>query len=58
MLQVGDDGTKDSNCSYFAPIITKAITAGMVFEYDCYITIGSLQHIRSTFRQIADSLKQ
>lgn len=42
-------------CSYFAPIITKAITPGLVFEYDTFITVGTLEHIRSTFAQLAQS---
>ena len=44
----GPGGPGGSGCSYFAPIRTMAITPGMVFEYDVYLTIGTLAEIRDT----------
>ena len=39
-------------CSYFAPLSNFAIKPGMVFEYDCYLTIGKLDEIRTRFESI------
>ena len=36
----------------FAPLRTFAITKGLVFEYDVYLKIGTVDEIRSRFAQI------
>lgn len=46
-------GGGGSDCSYFAPLITFAITPGTTFEYDVYLTIGKSDAIRGTFGRIA-----
>lgn len=42
-------GPTSGACSYFAPIRTFAVTKGMVFEYDVYLYIGTVDQIRETF---------
>lgn len=44
--------SKEGACAYFAPITRFAITPGFVFEYDLFITLGKVNEIRETFRQI------
>lgn len=44
--RVAKPGQKGA-CSYFAPLARFAIKPGMVFEYDCYLTIGSVEEIQS-----------
>lgn len=44
-------GERDA-CSYFAPLAIFAITPGLVYEYDCYITLGSLAEIRKRFQKL------
>ncbi|MDB6030104.1 MAG: hypothetical protein JWM16_442 [Verrucomicrobiales bacterium] len=39
-------------CSYFAPIVYFAITPGFKFEYDLFMTLGTADEIRESFRQI------
>lgn len=41
-------------CSYFAPIVTFAISQKRNFQYDIYLTIGKIGQIRSRFKAIAD----
>jgi hypothetical protein len=45
-------GGGNSDCSYFAPVKTFAITPGLVFEYDVYLTIGRPDQIRAAFAGI------
>jgi hypothetical protein len=40
-------------CSYFAPLTRFAIRPGFLFEYDLYLTVGSVEEIRERFRRIA-----
>jgi hypothetical protein len=47
-------GGGGSDCSYFAPLATLAITPGFVFEYDLYMTVGSNDEIRQAFRRLHD----
>jgi len=49
----GPDGPKGGGCSYFAPIRTMGITPGFVFEYEVYLTIGSVEEMRGRFQKIA-----
>lgn len=49
----GPPGPKGGGCSYFAPIRTMAITPGLVFEYDVYLTIGTAEEMRARFKPIA-----
>ncbi|WP_309715146.1 hypothetical protein [Armatimonas sp.] len=43
----GDGKPEHGSCSYFAPLTKFAITPGMVFTYDLYLTCGTLTQIRS-----------
>ncbi len=49
----GPPGPKGGGCSYFSPIRTMAITPGLVFEYDVYLTIGTAEEMRDRFKPIA-----
>ena len=42
----------NSSCSYFAPLKNFAITPGIVFEYEVFLTVGTSSEIRETFRQL------
>lgn len=53
----GDGQREHGSCSYFAPIKSFAITPGMKFEYDVWLTIGSADDIRVRFKAIHSSLK-
>jgi hypothetical protein len=48
-VQAGPPGDA---CSYFAPLKQIAITRGLVVNYDVYLTLGSVDQIRSTFAAI------
>lgn len=48
----GPGGPDGSGCSYLAPIRTMAITNGLQFEYDVYMTIGQTDEMRETFRRL------
>ncbi|MDB6134858.1 MAG: hypothetical protein JWM59_3101 [Verrucomicrobiales bacterium] len=39
-------------CSYCAPLIRFAITPGKVFEYDAWVTAGSVDEIRTAFAKL------
>ena len=39
-------------CSYFAPLRTFAITRTFDWQYDVFVTVGSLQEIRARFAQL------
>ena len=39
-------------CSYFAPLTTFAVTPGMDFQYDLYLTAGSSSEIRERFQKL------
>jgi hypothetical protein len=55
----GADRTAPGACSYIAPLKRFALTPGLVFEYDAWITTGSLGQIRERFatlhKKAADS---
>jgi len=51
-------GVKNSDCSYFAMITTFAVTPGLVFDYDLYLTIGTSSEIRATFKRIQDARRR
>jgi hypothetical protein len=44
---------KPGACSYFAPITHFAVTPGKDFQYDLYLTIGTLEQIRERFEKRA-----
>ena len=46
---------KGSDCSYFSPHAHKKVTRGFKFEYNVYITIGTIDEIRATFKKIHDN---
>lgn len=48
----GPGGPSGSGCSYFAPIRTMDIKAGLIFEYDVFLTIGTVGQIRKRFADI------
>jgi hypothetical protein len=48
----GKQGPTGSACSYFAPIRTFAITPGLDFRYDVYLTLGTIGEIRARFAKI------
>ena len=45
-------GERGSDCSYFAPIRQFDIAKGDVIQYDVYVTIGTIEEIRSRFYDI------
>ena len=49
----GDGKREHGSCSYFAPLKRFAITPGMKFEYDLWMTIGTAAEIRARFREIS-----
>jgi hypothetical protein len=53
--RVGEIGEAGS-CSYLAPLINLALAPGVKFEYDASLTIGSIEQIRSRFRQIHEAV--
>ena len=50
----GEYRREDGACSYFAPVKEFAITPGMVFDYDVYLTIGTAQQIRDRVYKLRD----
>lgn len=50
----GPGGARSGSCSYFAPIRTLHITPGFEFHYKAYLTIGTIDEIRATFKKIHD----
>ena len=53
----GDGKREHGSCSYFAPLKRFAITPGLKFEYDVWLTIGLADDIRARFSSIRSSLK-
>lgn len=53
----GDGKREHGSCSYFAPLKSFAITPGIKFEYDVWLTIGSADDVRARFSAIRSSLK-
>lgn len=53
----GDGKREHGSCSYFAPVKSFAITPGLKFEYDVWLTIGSAEEIRNRFATIRSSKK-
>ncbi len=51
----GDGKREHGSCSYFAPLKNFAITPGMQFEYEVWLTIGSAKEVRERFGAIAQS---
>lgn len=49
----GDGNPAHGSCSYFAPLTRFAITKGKRFDYDLYLTIGTLPEIRKSFYRLA-----
>lgn len=48
----GDGDPKHGSCSYFAPLTRFSVVPGFVWEYDLYVTIGSINEIRQRFTEI------
>lgn len=51
----GDGRREHGACSYFAPVTRFAITPGLVWEYEVFITLGTIDEIRRRFEQIVRS---
>ena len=51
----GDGKREHGSCSYFAPLKSFAITPGMKFEYEVWLTIGTAEEIRQRFKSLHDS---
>ncbi len=51
----GKDEKARGSCSYFAPLIRFAIQADYVWEYEAFITIGSVKEIRERFKALAQA---
>ena len=49
----GDGKRERGSCSYFAPVKIFAITPGLAFEYDVWLTLGNEAEIRRRFRGLA-----
>jgi len=54
----GKPGPTGGGCSYFAPIKPLAVTPGFVFEYDVYLTIGTISEIRTRFTTLHRKLQR
>ena len=54
-LADGTVGPTGSGCSYFGPHAKKTIKQGFTFNYNVYITIGTIDEIRATFKNIHDN---
>ena len=52
----GTAGPTGSACSYFSPIRSFAVTPGLRFQYDVYLTIGSVDEIRARFHALAEEI--
>ncbi|MGN0201420.1 MAG: hypothetical protein ACI399_00760 [Candidatus Cryptobacteroides sp.] len=52
----GPGGATSGSCSYFAPIRSLHIEPGFVLNYKAYLTIGTLDEMRETFKEIHDSI--
>jgi hypothetical protein len=48
----GPNPDAPGSCSYCAPLIRFAITPGKVFEYDAWLTLGTVDEIRTTFQKL------
>ena len=48
----GDGKREHGSCSYFAPLTRFAIKPGFIWEYDAYLTAGSIEKIRERFQRI------
>ena len=48
----GNGDPERGSCSYFAPLTTLSIRPNMVFKYDAYLTIGSVEEIRTRFARL------
>ena len=53
----GDGNREHGSCSYFAPLKSFAITPGMKFEYDVWLTIGTADEIRARFQKLTSAAK-
>lgn len=48
-------GPAGSRCSYFAPLRKFRLTKGLVVDYEVFLTLGTVEQIRSTFGRIQGS---
>lgn len=54
----GTQGPEGSACSYFSPLRTFAVTPGLEFEYDVYLTLGTVETIRERFGRIEETVSK
>ncbi|MCQ2143792.1 MAG: hypothetical protein MJY56_06960 [Bacteroidales bacterium] len=52
----GPGGAKSGSCSYFAPVRQIHILPETIISYKAYLTIGTVDEIRSTFKAIHEKL--
>ncbi len=45
-------GGRGSSCSYIAPLRTFALTPDLTYSYEAYLTLGSVEQIRSRFSEL------
>jgi hypothetical protein len=48
----GDGAIRKDSCSYIAPLKTFALTPGHVWEYEAWMTIGTVDEIRGRFQAL------
>ena len=53
----GASPTAEGACSYFAPLVTFAVTPGLHFEYEAALASGTPEEMRASFKKLKDSLK-
>jgi hypothetical protein len=49
----GNGVIRKGSCSYIAPLATFALKPGLVWEYEAWMTLGSVEEIRERFRDLA-----
>ena len=49
----GDGVVRADSCSYIAPLATFALTPGLVWEYEAWMTLGSVEEMRARFAKLA-----
>jgi hypothetical protein len=53
----GASPTAAGACSYFAPLVTFAVTPGLHFEYEAALAPGTPEEMRASFKKLRDTLK-
>jgi hypothetical protein len=53
----GTSPTAAGACSYFAPVVSFAVTPGLHFEYEAALALGTPEEMRASFKKLKDTLK-